>query len=121
TAYKIDWAIQPYFSFDYQKPVGNSFPTGSGNVTEIWLRDYWLNKKGNNIPSDGDQGGSYVQLVTDPVDFQPGEFRLFSVAANPQISASNKLVPTLDVRGTFKINILRSTSKGSEPLDQKDK
>lgn len=120
-AYKIDWAMLPYLRFGFQKPEGNTFPLNTGYVSEMWMRDYWPNKKGNEIPSDGQQGGSYVQLVTDPVDFQPGEFRLFSVGGNGNISGTNKLVPTLDINGTFKVDILNSRGRGTEPLDQKGK
>lgn len=120
--YRVDWAMLPYLRFGFQKPVGNTFPLNTGFVSEMWMRDYWLNKRtGSEIPTDGGQGGSYVQLETDPVDFQPGEFRLFSVGGNGNISGTNKLVPTLDINGTFKIDILNSRNRGTEPLDQKGK
>lgn len=117
-AYKIAWAMQPYFRFAYAKPVGNKFPP-SNYITEVWLRDYWKSNYGSVIPAEGEHGGSYLQLETDPVDFQPGEFRLFSVEANPDITSGvNKLVPKLDPKGTFRIDINRSSSFGSEPIDQ---
>ncbi len=118
--YKIAWAMQPYFRLSYAKPnAAGTFPP-SNYTTEVWLRDYWKTKYGNNaIPSEGDHGGSYLQLETDAVDFQPGEFRLFSVEANPDISATtNKLVPRLDPKGTFKVDLKRSNSIGSIPSEQ---
>ena len=116
--YQIEWAIAPYFRLDFQKPSPNgSFPTGSGNVTEMWLRDYW--RIGPKLPTGGNsQGGSYMRLRTTSVDFQPGEFRLFSVQANPSISGDfNTLVPTLDPKGAFTLDIIRSVTKGTAPED----
>jgi len=120
SAYKIAWAMQPYFRFAYAKADSSGKFPPSNYITEVWLRDYWKADYGNKIPGPGEHGGSYLQLETDSVDFQPGEFRLFSVEANPDISATNnKLVPKLDPKGTFKIDLKRSESFGSLPIEQK--
>jgi len=121
SVYKIAWAVQPYFRFAYAKPLANGKFPSSNYVTEVWLRDYWKTSygEGNVIPSDGSHGGSYLQLETESVDFQPGEFRLFSVEANPEITeTTNKLVTKLDPKGTFRIKLKRSNSFGSEPIEQ---
>lgn len=113
SSYKFEWAVNPYFRFDYQKPSANgSFPNGSGNVTEIWMRDYWSAKSSGEIPSEGNQGGSYIRLFTPKVDFQPGEFRLFSVKANPSLQEDNQLVPTLDPKGAYRLTFKKSIANG---------
>jgi len=119
SAYKIAWAMQPYFRFAYAKADNSGKFPPSNYVTEVWLRDYWKASYGNVIPGPGEHGGSYLQLETDPIDFQPGEFRLFSVEAGPDITATtNKLVPKLDPKGTFKIDLKRSESFGSSAIEQ---
>ncbi|MEO5713341.1 MAG: hypothetical protein ABIT37_07615, partial [Luteolibacter sp.] len=122
-SYQLDWAICPYFRLDFDKPGSNGlFPGNSGNVTEMWLRDYW--KYGDSaIPTPTDPGGGrWMRLKTDAVDFQPGEFRLFSVSANPAISSDfNLLVPTLDPKGAFTIDIIRSEDKPGSTLPEDKK
>lgn len=119
SAYKIAWAMQPYFRFAYAKADNSGKFPPSNYITEVWLRDYWKADYGNKIPGPGEHGGSYLQLETDPIDFQPGEFRLFSVEAGPDIAATtNKLVPKLDPKGTFKIDLKRSESFGSSAIEQ---
>jgi len=119
--YKFEWALNPYLRFDYQKPSSNgTFPNGSGNVTEMWMRDYWQENSGGVIPTEGNQGGSYIRLKTPKVDFQPGEFRLFSVESNPVLAKDNFLVPTLDPKGAFRVTVLRSVAKGTAATNPDD-
>lgn len=123
TSYQLDWAIAPYFRLDFDKPGANgTFPGNSGNVTEMWLRDYWkIGDSGLPTPSDPG-GGRWMRLRTEAVDFQPGEFRLFSVAANPAISSDfNLLVPTLDPKGAFTLDIIRSDNKPGSTLPEDKK
>jgi Tfp pilus assembly protein PilX len=106
--YKFDCAMLPYLRLDYNKRnADGSFSNGSGNVTEIWLRDEWLKKV------DGSKGyetnvNSYMQLRTPSVDLEPGEFRLFSGGGTLNIADVNDLVPVLNPAGTFKLRIKRS-------------
>lgn len=110
--YLLEWAIASYMRFDYQKPnPDGSFPSGSGNVVEIWLREYWLANEGGNFPTDDSkQSGSYLRMLTRPVDFEPGEHRLFSVEGNPEIADgyNNYLTPTLDPMGAYAVRIIRT-------------
>ncbi len=118
-AYKIAWAMQPYFRFAYAKADSSGKFPPSNYITEVWLRDYWKADYGNVIPGPGEHGGSYLQLETDAIDFQPGEFRLFSVDTDSDITATNnKLVPKLNPKGTFKIDLKRSESFGSSAIEQ---
>ena len=122
-SYQLDWAIAPYFRLDFDKPGANGvFPGNSGNVTEMWLRDYWkIGDSGLPTPTDPG-GGRWMRLKTDAVDFQPGEFRLFSVSANPAISSDfNLLVPTLDPKGAFTLDIIRSEDKPGSTLPEDKK
>jgi hypothetical protein len=86
--YMLEWALAPYMRFDYQTPnKDGSFATNSGNRVEIWLRDYWMTQEGGKFPTDeAGQAGSYLRLITRPVDFEPGEFRLFSAEGNPKMT-----------------------------------
>jgi Tfp pilus assembly protein PilX len=131
TEYMLEWAMAPYMRFDYQKPNSNgTFDNGSRNVTEIWMRDYWKVNSNGMLPTDsgtGKQGGSYLRVRTNSkVDFQPGEIRLFSVAANPIMDDKwkNLLVPNLDTAGAYKTQIVRSEngkavgSPAATPADQ---
>ncbi|MEO5711858.1 MAG: hypothetical protein ABIT37_00070, partial [Luteolibacter sp.] len=118
-SYQLEWAIAPYFRLDFDKPNANgTFPGNSGNVTEMWLRDYWKASFEGMLPSpDSKQGGSFMRLKTEAVDFQPGEFRLFSVESNASISNDfNLLVPTLDPKGAFTLDIIRSEDKPGSAL-----
>ncbi|MEY3896910.1 MAG: hypothetical protein RLZZ214_2431, partial [Verrucomicrobiota bacterium] len=122
-AYQLDWAIAPYFRLDFDKPnAGGVFPGNSGNVTEMWLRDYWkIGDSGLPTPTDPG-GGRWMRLKTDAVDFQPGEFRLFSAAANSSVSNDfNQLVPTLDLKGAFTLDIIRSEDKPGSILPEDKK
>ncbi|MGE9268241.1 MAG: hypothetical protein ACQKBY_09090, partial [Verrucomicrobiales bacterium] len=117
--YRFEWAFAPFLRIDFQKPSANgSFPNGSGYVTEMWLRDYWRIASNGNLPTDASpQGGSYIRLETDPVDFEPGEFRLFSAAGTTQLSSSsNKLVPELDVNGSYKFGINASQTTANRTV-----
>lgn len=111
--YMVEWAMAPYLRFDYQKPNANgTFDNGSRNVTELWMREYWKVNSNGMLPTDtSKQGGSYLRVRTSTkVDFEPGEIRLFSVAANPVMDDGwkNTLVPTLETMGAYKTQIIRS-------------
>ena len=110
--YMVEWAFAPYMRLDYQKPEKDgTFATGSGNRVELWLREYWMTQEGGKFPTDdAGQAGSYLRMLTRPVDFEPGEFRLFSAEGNPEMSTgyNNYLVPTLDPAGAYSMRIIRS-------------
>jgi len=84
SAYRFDWALYPYFRFNYAKPDGNG-KFSDGRLTKLWLRDEWTSGSGIPTPDNG-SGGTYFTLETPSVDLQPGEFRLFSVLDRIRIS-----------------------------------
>ena len=120
TEYMLEWALSPYMRFDYQKANTNgSFDEKSGNVTEIWMREYWK-IDGASFPTDEpgqNQGGKYLRLRTGTkVDFQPGEIRLFSVKGTSIMDLTqqykNLMGPELDQKGVFAEQIKRSAAGG---------
>lgn len=84
--YRFDWALYPYFRFNYAKPTGTGKFT-DGRLTKLWLREEWT--AGTSVIPTPEQGGGgkYLTLETPAVDLQPGEFRLFSVVDRIKIKA----------------------------------
>ncbi len=104
--YRFDWALYPYFRFNYAKPTGTGSFT-DGRLTRLWLREEWT--AGGNViptPSDGN-GGKWLQLETPAIDLQPGEFRLFSVVDRIQIRAGQTyaLKPGWSEKGAFIVDL----------------
>ncbi len=86
TPYRFEWALYPYFRFNYAKPSGNGKFT-DGRLTKLWLREEWTGGT-SVIPTPGDSGGGkYLSLQTPAVDLQPGEIRLFSVVDRIKVKA----------------------------------
>ncbi len=104
--YLFQWALYPYFRFNYAKPTGTGKYT-DGRLTELWLRDEWT-AGGTSIPTPEDPtGGKYFSMETDSVDLQPGEFRLFSVIDKVAIKAGGtyKLKSGWSEKGGFVVNL----------------
>ena len=101
--YKFEWAANPFLRFDYQKPPLQST---NANVITTYMRERWA---ASTAPTpDNPRGSSWFRLMTDAVDFQPGEFRMFSVDAAAAIEKTNKLVSGWGENGAFVIDLLRS-------------
>lgn len=104
--YRFDWALYPYFRFNYAKPKGNGSFT-DGRLTTLWLREAWT--AGNTvIPTpDAGSGGKWLQLETPSVDLQPGEFRLFSVVDRIKVKAGQTylLKPGWSEKGAFIVDL----------------
>lgn len=83
--YRFEWALYPYFRFNYAKPAGNGKYT-DGRLTRLWLRDEWTSGNTTLPTPDNPTGGKYFSMETPSVDLQPGEFRLFSVVDRIKIS-----------------------------------
>lgn len=77
----------------------------------IHLREYWT-VGGSAFPTDTSQGGSYIRLRTTPVDFQPGEFRLFTVAGSPNLTETNTIHPNYNIDGAYTIRLSAVDSQG---------
>jgi Tfp pilus assembly protein PilX len=113
-AYTFEWGLYPHFRLNYAKPVGNGKFT-DGRLTKLWLRDAWTNGSGV-IPTPGDQTqGKFFSVRTDPVDIQPGEFRLFSVTDQIDIKAGStyKLKPAWSEKGAFVVDLSFEAADGS--------
>jgi hypothetical protein len=116
-AYRFDWALYPYFRFNYAKSLGNGKFTDS-KFTELWLREAWIeNPKDPNdfIPSDSNPKiASLFRLETEQIDLQPGEFRLFSSVDKSMVKPNS---------GTLKPHKLKAgwSEKGGFVVNLKDK
>ena len=85
--YEIDWGLYPYFRFGSGASAGNA---NGGQVWSMWLRDRWGMRDNVNSGSTT-MTAKYMILKTPSVDFQPGEFRLFSVSGQPVLGIENDL------------------------------
>ena len=115
--YRFDWALYPYFRFNYAKPSGNGKYT-DGRLTTLWLRKEWT-QGGSDIATDVDQtGGRYFSMETTAVDIQPGEFRLFSITAPVDLKSqkTHKLEPAWSEKGAFVVDLTYKSKndKGEE-------
>lgn len=103
--YKFEWAVYPFLRFDYQKsdvPLASS----NANVITTFMRERWA--AGTAPTSANPQGNSWLRLLTEPVDFQPGEFRMFSIETTANIAETNKLISGWGENGAFVIDLLRA-------------
>lgn len=106
TSYRFDWALYPYFRFNYAKPTGAGTFTDS-RLTNLWLREVWTTGS-NVIPTPTNPvGGRWLQLQTPSVDLQPGEFRLFSVVDRIQVKSGQTyaLKPGWSEKGAFIVDL----------------
>lgn len=103
-SYDFDWALYPYLRFNY----GPSSLTGN-QLTPVHLREYWANKTGGvgYLPTDANpQGGSWIRMRTPSVDFEPGEFRIFSFTEpNINIANTNTVKPGWNEKGALLIDL----------------
>ena len=109
-SYRFDWALYPYFRFNYAKPTGTGTFT-DGRLTKLWLREEWTSGT-NVIPTPGDgAGGKWLQLETPSIDLQPGEFRLFSVVDRISVKAGQTyaLKPGWSEKGAFIVDLKDDT------------
>lgn len=104
--YRFDWALYPYFRFNYAKPNGNG-TYSDGRLTRLWLRQEWTTG-GSVIPTPNDAGGGkWLQMDTPAIDLQPGEFRLFSVTDRINVRAGQTytLKPGWSEKGAFIVDL----------------
>jgi len=104
--YQLHWAVYPYLRIGVNGPGG----TFVGRP-RIWLREEWLS---NAAYPDSNQN-RWFRLQTDPVDFEPGEFRLFSITNQAEIANVNKLTPSWNYDGAFTIDLKWNKFAGSPP------
>ena len=104
--YRFDWALYPYFRFNYAKPTGTGTFT-DGRLTKLWLREEWTAGTSTiPTPEDG-AAGKWLMLETPSVDLQPGEFRLFSVVDRVSVKAGQTytLKPGWSEKGAFIVDL----------------
>ncbi|WP_193211950.1 hypothetical protein [Luteolibacter marinus] len=101
--YRIDWAVYPYMRLGIDK--------GSAYVARprVWLREEWL----SNASYPDSSQNRWFRLQTDAVDFEPGEFRLFSVTNQAEIGSINKLTSSWNYDGAFTIDLKWNEFEGS--------
>lgn len=106
--YRFDWALYPYFRFNYARPTGGGKYTDS-RLTELWLRNEWA--KDGIIPTPEDPlASNFFSVDTAPIDLQPGEFRLFSVIDKTTVAPGKRyrLQSGWSEKGGFIINLKKS-------------
>lgn len=105
-SFKFDWAIYPFFRFNYSKPGG-----ADGRLTRLWLRREW-GAGGGDMPTDTNPtGGRYFSMETGPVDLQPGETRLFSVTEQIELKTpgAKRLKSAWSEKGAFVVDLTYKT------------
>jgi Tfp pilus assembly protein PilX len=112
--YTFEWALYPYLRLNYAKPSGNGKFT-DGRLTKLWLRDSWTNGSGTIPTPDNQTQGKYFSVRTEPIDIEPGEFRLFSVTDQIQIKAGTTytLKPAWSEKGAFVVDLTYEAADGS--------
>ncbi|WAC18653.1 hypothetical protein OVA24_15580 [Luteolibacter sp. SL250] len=116
--YQLEWASGPFVRLKSDVVTPYIDPDGvnvSPQEITICLREYWHVQSDGMFPIDGNGGGSYFRVRTPSATFQPGEFRLFSVAGNPPIQTSSTLSDQWDADGGYSIP-LRIDNPGSNPV-----
>lgn len=127
--YQLEWALGPVVKLRtsataYTETELNGKVYGGGPAIPTYLREYWgVGGETGSLPypQGGGQGGSYFRLRTPGVDFQPGEFRLFSVSGATTMVADNVLVPTLDITGAYTVSLHPQAGAGTSPRIDKNK
>ncbi len=98
--YNFAWAVYPYIR------LGVSSPTSS--QVRVWLREYWKESAFNRLDT-------WFNLTTPQITMEPGEFRLFSVDSNANMSKENILKETWSENGGFIVD-LKYSNFGDNPL-----
>lgn len=121
--YQLEWASGPFIRFvsDVTNPVMQDEINVSPVEVNLTPREYWHagSDSGVNVfPVDGNSSGTYFRVRTPLTNFQPGEFRLYSVVgqvpAPTSTSSSIVLSDQLDRDGVFVIP-LRADRPSSGP------
>jgi hypothetical protein len=102
TSYRFDWALYPFFRFNYARPDGQN-----SRLTRLWLRREWGAGTGD-MPTDFDPtGGRWFAMETPAVDIRPGETRLFSVTRQIDLRSQSvqKLEPAWSEQGAFVVDL----------------
>jgi hypothetical protein len=111
TKYIFDWGVFPWLRYGSGISTGGQVPlpadtdpTGdTAAVAEVWFRDQWKLVEDANT-----KGKTRLTMETEPIDLQPGEFRLFSVSAAEGMVARNKLKSAWNEEGAYEIDLFKA-------------
>ncbi len=92
--YWVDWGIYPWINLGINEANGAVVSRPS-----IWMREYWKYAPGNE---------SLFRLSTPPVDLEPGEFRLFSVASQVSLNSGNTMTGSWNENGAYVVDLVYS-------------
>lgn len=113
TPYRFDWALYPFFRFNYAKPNGQD-----SRLTRLWLRREWGAGAGDMPTAEQQDGGRYFSMETPAVDIRPGEVRLFSVTKPVALKSQSiqKLEPAWSEKGAFVVDLTykKTNADGTE-------
>ncbi|MGJ8724100.1 MAG: type IV pilus modification PilV family protein [Roseibacillus sp.] len=118
---QVQWALYPHIRINADCPrirgEGDHHFTRERRIrTNVWMREHW--KQGGGVAT-ADNDGSRLLLQTPDIDFEPGEFLLFSVGERADMERVNKLVPTWSEEGGFDFDLVYSeASQGDGTNDQ---
>jgi hypothetical protein len=109
--YIFDWGVFPWLRYGSGMSTGGAValppdtdPTGStAAVVEVWMREQW-----KLVESSAIKGRTRFTMETDPVDLQPGEFRLFSVSASTDMSSRNRLRSAWNEEGAYVTDLIKA-------------
>ena len=113
TPYRFDWALYPFFRFNYARPDGND-----ARLTRLWLRREWGAGAGDMPTAEKQDGGRYFSMETPAVDLNPGEFRLFSVTKQVNLKSQSiqKLEPAWSEKGAFVVDLTYKTKNDKNEI-----
>ncbi|MEP4079536.1 hypothetical protein [Haloferula sp.] len=117
----MQWALYPHIRVNADTAridqSDHRFSRVNRIRTDVWMRENWL--QGGGVATADNQAGRRIKLETDAIDFEPGEFRLFSVEDRAKMERVNKLVPTWNETGGFDFDLKYSAaSSGDGTFDQ---
>ena len=113
TPYHFDWALYPFFRFNYARPDGTD-----ARLTRLWLRHEWGAGKDDMPTAENQSGGRYFSMETPAVDLNPGEFRLFSVTKQVNLKSQSvqKLEPAWSEKGAFVVDLTYKTKNAKNEI-----
>ena len=101
--YVLEWAVYPYFRLGIENGSSDHKP-------QVWMRDLWQTTSGNT-----GLHGRWFRLTVIPTDFEPGEFRYFSIDKKATLGGGNRVSPKWSRDGAFEQDLFYNDSDGTPP------
>lgn len=101
-SYSFEWGLFSYLRLKITTPDGRV------RTPRLWMRELW--NAGNTRDGIPDQ---WMRMIANNIDFEPGEFRMFSVASSATIAADNQLTPGWSSEGAFTMDAKYNGTGGS--------